>query len=194
VIISSIKKKATMEPAFPYKLKNYDEAKADHPAVYKIHLGKTYFIWKGLTVSGSVDQNCRDIFKFSRAPKRGHIFMPMVEYIRKGRILSALVEVIIQTMDPQLLVDTEMKLLTAGSKDEYCLNENFEPHIPKWLQAKLDTIKPASKKPNKAITATKNKRYDNVPAAKAVNSSTPVKAASGKADKLLQAFANLHGK
>lgn len=180
-----------MEHLFPYTIKNKDQILPDQPVVYKLNFGSKYFVWKGKTIK-SLEQNCTDIYKFVWKPKPGHAFMPMAAYIRKARILECLVEVIIQTEDPKLLIDTERSLLEAGKNDPHCLNEIFEPHVPKWLAEELTLIKPKTKKPNKAITDTFVKKDDKVYQPPVVKSPEPNKNSSQKVNKLLDALDKLN--
>jgi len=193
-----------MAQIFPHKYRDPDQGFVlNEPAVYKLHFGKKYFIWKGKTLKGSVEQNFTDIYKLylrSLVPA-DHLFFPIVSYIRKARVLAAEVEVIIQTTDPKQLLQAEADALNTGRDDENCLNAVFEPHIPKWLAEALEQFKPAVKPgpakkkkapaSNKAITDTFTPIDDITPVKSSVKSPVVAKTGPGKLSKLAEAFAKM---
>lgn len=191
----NIIKLLVMANAFPYQFTS-TPAVLDHPAVYKLNFGKKYFIWKGKTLKGSIEQNCIDIQKLRFNPKPGHIFMPIVEAINKGRVMFCKVEVLIITDDLQQLLDKEKNELENCKRDLFCLNTVLEQHIPKWIAEQLATGKSEPKKDtrqNKAITATFPANEVVVrPTSKKLNQGS--NSADGKVNNLLAAFEKLNGK
>jgi hypothetical protein len=196
---------------FPHRFKNLDQGMDIMlPAVYKLHFGSSYFIWKGKTLRGSVEQNLKDLHALLyKKSNPAHLFAPIVTYVKRNRILEAVIEVIIQTEDPALLVQTERDLLEAGRNEKLCLNNVFEPHIPKWIAealtpaAPVEPAKPVEpvrdilakqQKPaasNKARRATMDKSADRYTDKKPDNSTEAVKTAPGKFDKLREAFSKI---
>lgn len=195
-----------MAQQFPYQFKNPDQKLVmDQPAVYKLHFGQKYFIWKGKTLRGSLELNATDIRKMLwGTPNPAHAFAPVIAYIKKARILKIEVEVIIQTDDLKQLLKKENELLAIGSKDAACLNTIYQAHIPKWLAEALNPVKAAPigpvpvtdkvKEPtlNKALKTTFDQPVDKVPVTKPVKSTTAIKMAPGKLNKLQQAFQKLN--
>lgn len=194
-----------MAQLYPYQFR---PAPHDHvmfiPAVYKLHFGSKYFIWKGKTLKGSVEQNLTDIQKLLfRIHQPTHLFAPVVLYIRKARPLKAEVEVMVETEDPKLLLEVESRLLLAGEHDEACLNTVFTPHIPKWLAEALSFTPAKSGEPVfdkkriekriEAIGDTFKVSADKVPVDKPVKPAGPVKTAPGKVNSLMDAFNKLNG-
>lgn len=183
-----------MAQLFHYEFKNPAKVVNDKLAVYKIHLGSKYFIWKGKSLKGSIEQNFSDIQKLIWSPKPDHIFMPMIKQIKAGRVLSAKVEVMITTDDPKVFLETERKLLAEGKADVACINLIFEPYIPKWLQEQLQQ-KPAPVVPtrNKAITATLP--VETAKPLPVIKKSTGAETTGlDKANKLAAALGKLNGK
>lgn len=195
-----------MAQQFPYRFRDPDqELVMDQPAVYKLHFGNKYFIWKGKMLRGSLEQNFADIDKmYWRVVNPAHAFAPVISYIKKNSIRKCEVEVIIQTDDPRLLIKAEADALITGRDDQACLNAIFEPHIPKWLAEVMDQVPAAPligpvpgaapvKRPaaNKARKTTLDKPDDKVPIPKPVESAMAMKTAPGKLNKLQQAFSKL---
>lgn len=182
-----------MDRYFPYEFKKNNGLVFDQPAVYKLHFGSKYFIFKGKTLKGSVEQNLRDIDKNLWSPKPGHIFTKICEHIHKGRVMKCQVEVVLQTTDPNLFLNTEQELLIASEMDSSCLNTKFVSHIPKWLDQELANNKPVIKKPNKAITATIIPERPETTSAEVKNNPEADSKPSDKINKLLAAYKNLNG-
>lgn len=181
-----------MAQTFPYFYGDETRIFTDEPAVYKFYFGKKYFIWKGKSLKNSVEQNLADVYKLMWSPKIGHAFMPMVEYIRKYRVASCKVEVLVQTSDPRVFLKSEQDILKDGQIDPACLNQVFESQIPKWLEAELATYIPAKKTANKAITATMPVNHGNTSSGKE-KQTVPDKKGPGDVNKLLAAFDKANG-
>ncbi len=127
-----------MPLAFPYQL-----AKQDYPngmCVYKIIVGKKYFIWKCKNFHHSVESQMKDIYrKASKGYNLGDPQSKLVDYVQKSRVTKCWIEVISYTVDPLKLLELEREALEAGSSDEYCLNLPGVQGVPKWLQEIIDS-------------------------------------------------------
>lgn len=124
----------------PYSISQVEYT--NQPSVYKLFFGTRYFIFKGKLFPGSPEQNLSDIYKlrWARQQKIDHIFYPVVEHIKRTRVLSCTVEIILQTDDVHDLVEMERKLLQVCKEDPNCLNRHFEPIIPKWIAEQLSPV------------------------------------------------------
>lgn len=112
------------------------QASTGQPALYKLHFGKKYFIWKGKTFKESVDQNMVDIYRtWSKidTAKKDHFFYPVAAYIKRTRTYQARIELIMQTDDVDALIQREADILQECQGDDNCLNTSFEPYRPKWI-------------------------------------------------------------
>jgi hypothetical protein len=182
-----------MAQLFPYKIKHQDRYDLKLPSVYKLHFGpKKYFIWKGKTLAGSVEQNCIDIFKLLWGnPKPEHAFTPMVAHIKHGRTMECIVEVVMQSALPGEILKAEKQLLTTGKEDPNCLNTIFQPHIPKWMAEELGPKAqvPRQNKPVRETFVPETNKVTQKEDRKPVATNT----APSKLNKLVNAYSKLHG-
>jgi hypothetical protein len=123
-----------MAAIFPYKFQDDSLVYTTDPAVYKLHFGSKYFIWKGLKFKASVEQNLSDIQKLiHRPPAANHLFSAISSYLNRTTVKRCTVELVLQTDDVKQLLAKEQELLDQGRNDQNCLNVEFIPHIPKWM-------------------------------------------------------------
>jgi len=127
-----------MSFAYPYHL-----AQQDYPngmCVYKIIVGKKYFIWKCKFLHNSVETIMKDIYrKTSKGYKAGDSQENLIDYIKKSRVTKCWIEAISFTEDPRELLKLETDALEAGSSDPDCLNIPGYQGVPKWLQEIIDS-------------------------------------------------------
>lgn len=118
------------------------------PVVYRIDVGKRYFIWKGKNLDQSLTWLPDDLSnKILNGAKQNDLLYELVNYMRRFRAHELTVSVLLQTSDPNELIEFERLQLEQAEKDPNCLNTVFVPHVPKWL----------GPNENKAITATISK-------------------------------------
>lgn len=116
---------------FPYLFK---EKYPSNTCLVKIWFGKKYFIWKAKALRQTAEQVCRDLSrKYRLGCAETDLFYPVVQYIKRGRILSCTFEVILATENHQELVDAETELLNRVFGTPECLNNRSEPYLPNWI-------------------------------------------------------------
>lgn len=120
-----------MAMIFPYVFK---ERYSSNTCLIKIWFGKKYFFWKAKSLKQTAEQVCKDL---SRKVRLGcpetDLFFLAAQYIKRGRILSCTIEVILETNDHQELLDTEAELLKKYFGTADCLNNSPEPYKPFWI-------------------------------------------------------------
>lgn len=155
-----------MAMIFPYVFK---ERYSSNTCLIKIWFGKKYFFWKAKSLKQTAEQVCKDL---SRKVRLGcpetDLFFLVSQYIKRGRILSCTIEVILETNDHQELFDAEAELLKKYFGTSDCLNNSPAPYQPTWLHL-------AS---NKALQSIKNISDVEVDAKEPVVKSEPVKVPS----------------
>lgn len=104
------------------------------PSVYKMWVGDHYFIWKCRAIINSMYHMGGDIErKIRRGCREDYALYKLVSHIASSRAQEIVVEAIIQSQDPLLLLKTEYDLLVSSETDPKCLNLKFTPHIPSWM-------------------------------------------------------------
>lgn len=116
---------------FPYLFK---EKYPSNTCLVKIWFGKKYFIWKAKALRQTAEQVCRDLSrKYRLGCAETDLFYPVVQYIKRGRILSCTFEVILATENHKELVGAETELLNRVFGTPECLNNRSEPYLPNWI-------------------------------------------------------------
>lgn len=155
-----------MAMIFPYVFK---EKYSSNTCLIKIWFGKKYFFWKAKSLKQTAEQVCKDL---SRKVRLGcpdtDLFYLVAHYIKRGRILSCTIEVILETNDHHELFDAESELLQKYFGTSDCLNISPEPYKPHWLILTS----------NKALQSIKNVSDVEVVAKEPVVKSDAVKVAS----------------
>jgi hypothetical protein len=194
-----------MAQMFPYELDPNLGEYTDQPAVYRLHFGGKFFVFKGKSFIKSVEQNLTDIWKlrWNQQQKVDHLFYPIVMYIKSARPQLCRVELITQTDDPHELVQSERNMLALASRDEpdKLLNTNLDPIIPKWLSEQMSSTEPNIKQPVKnkrrEIKPQVEKKVVSEPKIPAETKSRTVAKQtepSGKLSALMDAFSKINGK
>jgi hypothetical protein len=108
--------------------------------VYRIDIGKKYFIWKALSFTQSIKQLEEDLaWKIkSLKLKETDLFYKMVSYMKKYRVYNLEATILFETDDPKELINFEAEQLAAAKLDDDSLNSSFDPLIPKWLHEELN--------------------------------------------------------
>lgn len=168
------------------------------PALYKIHLGSKYFIWKGKSLKKSVEQNMFDIEKLLRRSEQpSHLFYPAIIHIRRGRPARAEIEIVLLTEDPELLIAAERDTLADAREDKNCLNTIYEPHRPKWMDEGVAPreVPSVKKQParNKPITDTFKVPSDRHTIPVINQGSVKPPKATEKVNSLVDAYKKLNG-
>lgn len=127
-----------------------------HPCVYKMTVGKRYFIWKGKSLQQSLNTMSKDLERKidpdrKSALSEDDLFYCMATYMRRFRIYQVFVDVLLETPDPEELLAFEAEALALAQGDPECCNQVFVPHVPGWIaqQSKTPGLKtpPAAAKP-----------------------------------------------
>lgn len=118
---------------------------ATDAAVYKVWFGKHYFIWKGKALLQSASQLAESIERYIRLGKNeseSYLFH-ICNHITKTRCMKAIIEVAESgfikegtstSIDCYAILKAEQKLLKAADGDQYCLNNNEQAYISKWME------------------------------------------------------------
>lgn len=126
------------------------------PSVYKVWFGKSYFIWKGKSLLQSATWLAESIERYLRNDKNdtdSYLYF-VCAHIRKTRCIKATIEVVdsdliregtAHSIDVYRMLKVEQSLLDEATahEDKKCLNNNFQAHIPKWMEqeAPADVVK-----------------------------------------------------
>lgn len=164
----------------------------EQPAVYKLFFGNKFYIWKGKSLSASVETICRDISRFAvKGYPPDHLLKKVMDYYTRYRPLFCRVEVLIQTDNVTQLIDFENLTLTKFKDDPDCLNIKFEAHVPKWITEPGQPVeKPMAL--NKPIRETF--KQTDVPKVNQVVNNKPIAKENGvhHSNKLMDALAKLN--
>ncbi len=119
------------------------------PAVYKVRLGKKYFIWKGkalqqscVILAKSISAGLSKLARNEQIPETDYLYH-VLKHIRSTRCTHGTVEVEANDfmddygkLDPVKVLKYEQKLLDEATGDLLCLNNNAEAYIPQnnaWI-------------------------------------------------------------
>lgn len=147
---------------FPYV---FEDNYRSGTCLIKIHFGKKYFLWKAKALKQTSDQVMKDLSRKCRlgCPETD-LFANVVKYIRRGRIQTCSIEVIMYTEDHNLLIKKEGELLRAGFGTDLCLNISPEPYLPGWINLTQNKAPGAIKK--EPVIQSPAKRVEIKPTAK----------------------------
>lgn len=131
------------------------------PALFKIWVGKKYYIWKLLNLNTLKKVTAPQIAKEMGLPKSTSIFYKLVMHAISIRAVEISVEIIGTYNDNFELLKDEYELLKAAKKDKYCLNQNFINHdkYPSWIsQEAINQFKTYYTKGKNVGSSAKDKR------------------------------------
>ena len=115
-------------------------------AVYRVWFGKKYyFVWKGKSLHKSAQQLAESIERYLRMGKdepsdqlyhvcahikrskvqRAHVEVLATDFIREGTTAG---------IDVYKVLKMEQALIKEADGDTYCLNNNEQAYIPKWME------------------------------------------------------------
>lgn len=124
------------------------------PAVYKVWFGKHYFIWKGKGLLQSASQLAESIERYLRLQKNEpeSWIYHVCNHVAKTRCIRATIEVVQSgfvkkgtkgAIDCLSMLREEQRLLDAAGDDKYCLNNNTQAYVSKWME--LDAVSDVQK-------------------------------------------------
>lgn len=114
-------------------------------AVYRVWFGKHYFIWKGKYLLQSASQLAESIERYIRLEKNEpeSYLLHICNHITKTRCMKATIEVVeagfikegtASSINCYEILRAEQKLLKKAKNDTYCLNNNEQAYISKWME------------------------------------------------------------
>jgi hypothetical protein len=104
-------------------------------SVFKCWFGKKFFIWKGKSLLQAVNVISIELDQRIRLGlKPNDPFEKVVKHILKSRVTYFEVEAVVQTDNPAELLIAEYDLLKQNMANPDCLNVEWFPIIPKWIQ------------------------------------------------------------
>lgn len=164
------------------------------PTVYKVIFGTKFYIWKGKNLRQSVEIMSEDIDRFLRKGiDQKHLLAKVINHITRSRVISCRVEPMLQTDNLAELIEYERTELINSKENPDCLNQVFEPHIPKWIGEVLSTVKETDQEAvkivqieNKPLRATITKPVVSMPEKQLDSSTQPKETLSEKARRIAE--------
>lgn len=102
--------------------------------VIRAEVGEKYFIWKGMTLDSAVknviDQVSRSI---RQGYKPGNIMAKLTDAVEAAKTTEITIRVVLETIDPTLMLIREHEMFQEGKNDPNCLNIHFDVVSPKWV-------------------------------------------------------------
>lgn len=108
-----------------------DETK---PVLYKIWIGKRYYLHKGKALKDSAERFLDDVFRGMRSKSCPEAYTKVVEYCAlHPQIYKASLDVVLNS-DPAKVLRKEAIMYKAMKTDEESLNRlDLEPYKPEWM-------------------------------------------------------------
>lgn len=108
-----------------------DETK---PVLYKVIIGKNYYIHKGKILKDSANRFLDDVYRGIRDKGCPENYSKVVEYCKlHPQVYKVSIE-LISNSQPDILLKKETLLYKSMKNDEYSLNRlDLEPYKPEWM-------------------------------------------------------------
>jgi len=106
----------------------------ENPVLYKVIVGKNYYVHKGKKLADSVNRFLDDVYRGMRGKKCPDNYSKVVEYCNlHPQIYKVSVEVI-SNGSPDTILKKEKSMYKSMKNDEYSLNRlDLEPYLPEWM-------------------------------------------------------------
>jgi hypothetical protein len=112
---------------------DYPEYNPEKPVLYKIILGKKYFIHKGKDLKASTEKFLDDVFRGMRNKGCPDAYKNVVHYCNTNTALYKVSVEIILNADPDKILRKEDQLY-KNIDEEVCLNNpEVPPYRPEWM-------------------------------------------------------------
>lgn len=124
-----------------HRLPEMPESYSGGPCVFRIQVGrsKKYFIWKTKELQGFLTKQAYELQnKIFKGCKDTDSFYKLAYAMRSSKTYKLGIDVLCETKNIKRLLSFEQDLLKKSNGDPFCLNTDFAPKNPKWIEEILN--------------------------------------------------------